>query len=65
MCLSAVIFTNYLDFPFNDIIDWTRFSIAVNEGDVSWLKDILNGIGEAQFTIMQHNLRKVKLTRNN
>ncbi|XP_059446439.1 probable glycosyltransferase At3g07620 [Corylus avellana] len=55
-----VIFTNYLDFPFSVIIDWTRFSIVVNEVDVSRLKNILNGIGEAQFSIMQDNLRKVQ-----
>ena len=42
MCLSAVVLSNYLELPFNDILDWTQFAILVNENDVHQLKDIRN-----------------------
>lgn len=60
MRLSAVIFTKHTDFPFNDILDWNKFSIILTEDDVHWFKDTLKGIRDADFTILQNNLLKVK-----
>jgi hypothetical protein len=59
MCLSAVIFTSYMIYPFIDILDWKKFSIILDEEDVNRLKDTLKGIREADFTVMQNNLREV------
>jgi hypothetical protein len=64
MCLFAVIYTNYTDFPFNGILDWNKFSIKLNEDDLLWVKDILTGIREAQFTRLQISLHKVQLVEN-
>ncbi|XP_059446434.1 probable glycosyltransferase At5g03795 [Corylus avellana] len=55
-----VIFTNYMDYPFADTLDWKKFSIVLGEDEVIQLKDTLKGIREADFTVMQNNLRKVQ-----
>ncbi|XP_059446440.1 probable glycosyltransferase At5g03795 [Corylus avellana] len=55
-----VIYTNYTDFPFNGILDWNNFSIKLNEDDLIFVKDILQGIREAQFTRLQNNLHKAE-----
>jgi hypothetical protein len=60
MCLSAVIFSSYLNFPFNDVLDWNKFSIILAEEDVHLLKDTLKGIRGASFTRYRNNLLKVK-----
>jgi hypothetical protein len=59
MCLSAVIFTSYMIYPFIDILDWKKFSIILDEEDVNRLKDTLKGVREADFTVMQNNLSEV------
>jgi hypothetical protein len=63
MCLPAVIFTSYTDYPFSDPLDWKSFSIILDvEDDVNRLNDALKGIRKANFTVMQNNLRKVKVS---
>jgi len=60
MCLSAVIFTNYTDFPLNGILHWNKFSMILDEDGAHWVKDIFKGIKDADFTRLQDNLLKVK-----
>jgi hypothetical protein len=62
MCLSAVIFTNYTDFPLNGILHWNKFSMILDEDGAHWVKDIFKGIKDADFTRLQDNLLKVKTT---
>ena len=55
--------SNYYDLPFNDILDWRKFSIVVKETDVYQLKDILTNISEKHFMTLNQNL--VKVLHNN
>ncbi|PSS26181.1 Glycosyltransferase [Actinidia chinensis var. chinensis] len=55
-----VILSNYYDLPFNDILDWRKFSVILNEGDVYRLKYILKSISDAEFIKLHYNLVKVQ-----
>ncbi|XP_057431285.1 probable glycosyltransferase At5g03795 [Lotus japonicus] len=55
-----VIMSNYYDLPFNDILDWSKFSVILKETDVYKLKDILRSIPEKQFVALNQNLVKVQ-----
>lgn len=57
--LSTVIMSNYYDLPFNDILDWRKFSVILKETDVYRLKDILKSISAKHFMILNQNLVKV------
>lgn len=59
MRLSAVIMSNYYDLPFNDILDWKKFSVILKETDVYMLKDILRNISEQHLMTLNQNLVKV------
>ncbi|XP_059446432.1 probable glycosyltransferase At5g03795 [Corylus avellana] len=54
-----VIFSSYLNYTFNDILDWHKFSIILAE-DHYLIKDTLRGIRAADFTGLQKNLLKVQ-----
>ncbi|KAF8411345.1 hypothetical protein HHK36_003892 [Tetracentron sinense] len=56
----AVILSNYYDLPFNDILDWHKFSIILKERDVYQLKYILKGIPDVEFAALHKNLVKVQ-----
>ncbi|KAL4599718.1 hypothetical protein ACB092_11G146300, partial [Castanea dentata] len=55
-----VILLNYYDLPFNDIIDWQKFAVVLEEHDVYWLKQILKDIADAEFVALHKNLVKVQ-----
>lgn len=55
----AVILSNYYDLPFNDIIDWRKFTLVLKESDVYQLKQILKDIPDAGFRTLHNNLVKV------
>ncbi|EXC35480.1 putative glycosyltransferase [Morus notabilis] len=55
-----VILSNYYDLPFNDILDWRKFSIIVKESDVYQLKQILQNIPDEEFLALHRNLIKVQ-----
>lgn len=57
--LSAVIMSNYYDLPFNEILDWRKFSVVVKESDLYQLKDILRNISQKDFVTLNQNLVKV------
>lgn len=50
---------DYLDLPFNDVVDWDKFSVVLTESDVYQLKGILGEI-EYEYARLHSNLRKVK-----
>ncbi|XP_071707319.1 probable glycosyltransferase At5g03795 [Rutidosis leptorrhynchoides] len=55
-----VILSNYYDLPFNDILDWGKFSVILKEKDVYDLKQILKDISNEQFVTLHNNLVKVQ-----
>ncbi|KAF8404730.1 hypothetical protein HHK36_009619 [Tetracentron sinense] len=62
-CLGAslaVILSNYYDLPFNDILDWRKFSVILKEHDVYQLKYILKDIPDGEFVALHNNLVEVQ-----
>ncbi|CAA0812534.1 Exostosin family protein [Striga hermonthica] len=55
-----VILSNYYDLPFNDILNWHKFSIVLKEKDVYQLKQILKNITQEEFVMLHNNLVKVQ-----
>ncbi|KAL7002974.1 hypothetical protein U1Q18_004134 [Sarracenia purpurea var. burkii] len=55
-----VILSDYYDLPFNDILDWRKFSVILNERDVYRLKYILKNVSDSEFITLHHNLIKVQ-----
>lgn len=56
----AVILSDYYDLPFNDILDWRKFSVIVKERDVYQLKQILKDISDIEFIKLHKNLMQVR-----
>ncbi|KAK1268829.1 putative glycosyltransferase [Acorus gramineus] len=44
-----VILSDYYDLPFNDILNWKKFSLILKENDVYQLKSILKAVTDEQF----------------
>ncbi|KAK7412174.1 hypothetical protein VNO78_03624 [Psophocarpus tetragonolobus] len=55
-----VIMSNYYDMPFNDILDWSKFSVVLKETDVYQLKDILRSISEKHVITLNQNIVKIQ-----
>ncbi|KAK4411750.1 putative glycosyltransferase, partial [Sesamum angolense] len=55
-----VILSNYYDLPFNDILNWHKFSVILKEKDVYQLKEILKNITQEEFATLHNNLVKVQ-----
>ncbi|KAK6125843.1 hypothetical protein DH2020_040411 [Rehmannia glutinosa] len=55
-----VILSNYYDLPFNDIINWHKFSVVLKEKDVYQLKQILKNKTQEEFVTLHNNLVKVQ-----
>lgn len=58
---GTVVLSDYYDLPFNDILDWQKFSVILKEHDVYRLKQILKDITQEQFVALHNNLVKVKV----
>ncbi|KAI3445801.1 hypothetical protein Pfo_002466 [Paulownia fortunei] len=55
-----VILADYFDLPFNDVLDWRKFSLILNESDVYRLKDILKAKAGPDFRTLHSNVLKVQ-----
>lgn len=55
-----VLISNYYDLPLANILDWSKFSIIVNERDVPHLKKILLSVPERTYLNMYKNLGIVR-----
>ena len=55
-----MILSNYYDLPFNDILDWQKFSVILKELDVYRLKQILKDIPDAEFVALHNSLVQVE-----
>jgi hypothetical protein len=58
-CVPVIIADNFV-LPFDDVLDWSAFSVVVPEIDVPRLKEILLEIPESRYVAMQSNVRKVQ-----
>ncbi|XP_024366829.1 probable glycosyltransferase At5g11130 [Physcomitrium patens] len=58
-CVPVVI-ANYYDLPFQDILDWTKFSIVVSSLDIPLLKKTLEAVTDEQYAELH---RQVLLAR--
>lgn len=56
----SVILSNYYDLPFNDILDWHKFSIILKESDVYQLKSVLKSISNEEFIALHNSLVEVR-----
>lgn len=55
-----VLISNYYDLPFANILDWSKFSIIVNQQDIPQLKNIITSIPEKVYLDLYHNLCMVR-----
>ncbi|XXG80421.1 hypothetical protein AAC387_Pa09g1289 [Persea americana] len=55
-----VILSNYYDLPFNDILDWRKFSLILKEDDVYQLKSILKAVSDDEFIALHKRLVEVQ-----
>ncbi|MCO5579052.1 hypothetical protein L7F22_032904 [Adiantum nelumboides] len=55
-----VILSDYYDLPFNDILNWHKFSIILKEQDVVNLKTVLQAVTDHQYIALHRNLRQVQ-----
>lgn len=58
-CVPVIIANNY-DLPFADILDWKHFSVIVATLDIPLLKNILQGITQQEYLVLQSNVLKVR-----
>ncbi|KAF7135952.1 hypothetical protein RHSIM_Rhsim08G0186900 [Rhododendron simsii] len=54
-CIPVIISDHY-DLPLNNVLDWSKFSVIINEQDVEFLKEILLSISEETYLTMYNNL---------
>ncbi|XP_009772580.1 putative glycosyltransferase At3g07620 [Nicotiana tabacum] len=55
-----VLISNYYDLPLANILDWSKFSIIVNEKDIPHLKKILLSVPKQMYLNMYKNLGIVR-----
>ncbi|KAE9467554.1 hypothetical protein C3L33_00561, partial [Rhododendron williamsianum] len=58
-CIPVII-SDYYDLPLNNVLDWSKFSVIINEQDVEFLKEILLSISEETYLTMYNNLHLVR-----
>ncbi|KAJ6944909.1 hypothetical protein NC651_000059 [Populus alba x Populus x berolinensis] len=58
-CIPVII-SNYYDLPFANVLDWSKFSVVINQRDIAFLKTKLLSIEREMYLRMYHNLCKVR-----
>lgn len=58
-CVPVIIADNFV-LPFNEVLDWSAFSVVVAEKDIPKLKEILVAIPLRRYLTMLHNLKMVQ-----
>ena len=61
---AAVILSDYYDLPFNDILNWRRFSIILKEQSVANLKAVLQSVSDEQYAALHRSLRRVSVVNS-
>eukprot|EP00249_Psilotum_nudum_P012814 c24003_g1_i1 orf=582-1481(-) len=55
-----VILSDYYDLPFNDVLNWHKFSLILRERDVVNLKAILQSVTSEQYLALHDGVRQVQ-----
>lgn len=58
-CVPVIIADNFV-LPFNEVLDWSAFSVVVAEKDIPRLKEILLSIPMRKYLTMQINVKMVQ-----
>ncbi|KAL4565671.1 hypothetical protein LXL04_029774 [Taraxacum kok-saghyz] len=58
-CVPVIIADNFVP-PLNEVLDWSAFSVVVDENDIEKLKEILLAIPVKRYRIMQQNVRMLQ-----
>ncbi|XP_006355510.1 probable glycosyltransferase At5g03795 [Solanum tuberosum] len=58
-CVPVIIADN-LALPFDEVLDWSAFSLIVSEEDIPKLKEILLSIPLRRYQVMQNNVKRVQ-----
>ncbi|XP_031484597.1 probable glycosyltransferase At5g03795 isoform X1 [Nymphaea colorata] len=58
-CVPVIIADNFV-LPFDDILNWSEFSVVVAEKDIPKLKDILMAIPLRRYIALQKNVKQVQ-----
>ncbi|KAJ6713609.1 EXOSTOSIN HEPARAN SULFATE GLYCOSYLTRANSFERASE -RELATED [Salix viminalis] len=58
-CIPVII-SNYYDLPFSNVLDWSKFSVVINQRDIASLKTKLLSIKREVYLRMYHDLCKVR-----
>ncbi|XP_007042815.2 PREDICTED: probable glycosyltransferase At5g20260 [Theobroma cacao] len=58
-CVPAIM-SGHHDLPFNDILDWSKFSIIIKEDEVQQIKHILERISYDRFKSLHYNTVQVQ-----
>lgn len=58
-CIPVII-SNYYHLPFANVLDWSKFSVIINQGEVALLKTRLSSITTHVYFNMFHNLCRVR-----
>ncbi|XP_010940042.1 probable glycosyltransferase At5g03795 [Elaeis guineensis] len=58
-CVPVIIADNFV-LPFDEVLDWSAFSVVVAEKDIPNLKDILLKIPLRQYITMQMNVKRLQ-----
>lgn len=55
-----VIIADHIVLPFNDVLNWEKFSVSLPESEVPNMKRILKGIPDKDYRSMQHRLKTIR-----
>lgn len=58
-CVPVIIADNFVP-PFDEVLDWSAFSLTVAEKDIPELKNILMGISLRRYVSMQTNVKRLQ-----
>ncbi|XP_057415037.1 probable glycosyltransferase At3g42180 isoform X1 [Lotus japonicus] len=58
-CVPVIISQNY-SLPFNDVLNWSQFSIEIPVEKILEIKDILQNVSESKYMKLQENVRRVR-----
>ncbi|KAG0480753.1 hypothetical protein HPP92_011304 [Vanilla planifolia] len=58
-CVPVIIADNFV-LPFEELLDWSAFSIVIAERDIPRLKEILTGISLRRYIYLQANVKRLQ-----